>query len=314
MGGCMTPENRETLQAEITRAETFAAAGHITLAVKSFDLAREMAHVLADPAALRTAIAREKTGLSGERDRYRKINFDHRAGEGRKPLLILGDSLGLPRSDRMAGSYKGAENTYAWMLGYETHGYQPTSICQRYFTTADALSVLAAEPALAQTGTAIIHLGLNDCANRMFLEHERLALSLLKPGLRDQIVGFARQHRRAILRHLPSRHYVDPDAFRRNLDVLVATLRKGGCAKIVLTTVILPPSRSWAGTPGVNANFGRYNQEIMAAAHRNDAILFDLDRLVAEHGIGEMLIDDGMHLSDAGHTLFTREVIKLLKA
>lgn len=310
----MTPEHTETVSQEIARATALAADGQMTLAVKSFDLAREMAHIWADPAGLDKVTTREKVGLSKERDRYRQIHFKHGAGEERTSLLVMGDSLGLPRADRMGGSYKGGENTYPWMLGYEVHGFQPTAICQRYFTTADALAILRQEPALAETETAIIHLGLNDCATRMFLEHERLALSLLAADQREAFVDFARKNRKAILKYLPNRHYVAPETFRQNLDLLVDCLQRSGCKKIALTTIILPPSRSWAGTPGMAANFGRYNAEIMAAATRNDVMLFDLDRLVAERGNDTMLISDGMHLSDEGHTLFTREVVKLLKS
>jgi len=308
----MTPDHQSALGAEITRAHALAQAGQMTLAVKSFDLVREMTHVWADQVELAAITAREHSGLSNERDRYRAINFKHGAGEARTPLLILGDSLGLPRSDRMQGPHKGAENTYGWMLGYEVHGFQPTVLCQRYFTTADALAQLQKEQSLCAVDAAIIHLGLNDCANRIFLAHERHALSLLSADVREQIVGFARQYRRAILTHLPGRHYVSVEMFSSHLDLIVALLRAGGCGRILLTTIILPPSRSWPATPGVNANFGAYNQEVMAAAQRNDVTLFDLDRLVGEHGNVSMLIDDGMHLSDAGHTLFTREAVKLL--
>ena len=194
------------------------------------------------------------------------------------------------------------------------HGLKPTVICQCYFTTDDARAVLVAEPDLAQTDAAIIHLGLNDCANRIFLERERLALSLLPEGLRDRILSFARVHRRLILTTLPGRHYVEIERYRANLDALVATLRAGGCSRILLTTTIMPPSRSWPATPGLNWNFTRYNLAVMACAHDTGAVLFDYDRLVYEHGQSQMLLPDGMHLSDAGHTLFTREAIKLLKA
>ncbi|MBU2868072.1 SGNH/GDSL hydrolase family protein [Pacificibacter marinus] len=308
----MTPENTQMLQVEITRAHEFAQAGQMGLAVKSFDIAREMAHVFADPAALEQVISKEKSGLSNERQRYRAINFEHGAGEGRVPLLLLGDSLGLPRSEQISGKYRGAETTYGWMLGYQAHPFQPTAVCQRYFTTDDAVRVLTEEPALAQTKHAVIHLGLNDCANRMFLEHERLALSLLKDDLRQKIVGFAQTHRQAILRELPGRHYVSADRFRSNLDLICMLLRMGGTDKIILTTVILPPSKFWHATPGVNANFASYNMEVMSAVQRNDATLLDLDRLVTEQGALKMLVDDRMHLSVDGHTLFTREVVKLL--
>lgn len=310
----MTPQHLEALVEEIDRATSLATDEEMSLAVKSFDLAREMAHVWADQDALVHAIRREEAGLAVEREHYRKINHGHGAGEDRNSLLILGDSLGLPRPERKAGAYHGAENTYGWMLGYEVHGFQPTSMCQRYFTTGDALRILEEEPGLTKSQATIIHLGLNDCANRMFLARERLALSLLKSETREKIVGFARKYRKPILRSLPSRHYVDRTTFRRNLDVLIDTLRRGGCEQIILTTIILPPSWSWPATPGVNENFASYNLEILSASARNQVTLFDLDRLIAEYGVKDMLIDDGMHLSDAGHTLFTREAVKLLKS
>lgn len=308
----MTPENTQLLQDEITRAHEFAQANQMGLAVKSFDLAREMAHVFADPTALEKVITKEKSGLSKERQRYRAINFEHGAGEERVPLLLLGDSLGLPRSDQISGRYRGAETTYGWMLGYKAHPFQPTAVCQRYFTTDNAVRALTEEPALAQTKHAVIHLGLNDCANRMFLEHERLALSLLSEDLRQQIVGFAQAHRHAILKSLPGRHYVTADKFRTNLDLICALLRQGGTEKIILTTVILPSSLFWHFTPGINANFAKYNIEVLSAVQRNNATLLDLDRLVTEQGAKKMLVDDGMHLSVEGHRLFTREVVKLL--
>lgn len=309
----MNPEHIKELTSEIDQAHRLMETGHAELGTKRFDLARAMATAWANPKALTDVVQKEKSGLRRERDLYRKINFEHGAGTGRSPLLIIGDSLGLPRPNRAAGSYKGAEHTYPWMFGYEVHAYQPTSICQRYFTTSDALDALEDDASLSQQDAAIIHLGLNDCANRMFLEEERLALSLLDEALRSKIVGFAQKHRRAILRILPSRHYVSLDRFRHNLAVLCDKLKRGGCQKIILATIILPPARSWAATPGVNANFAAYNEAIMAAVAANGLLLLDLDHLVSKN-IDEMLIEDGMHLSDAGHTLFTREAVKLLKS
>lgn len=309
----MTPEHRAALTAEIARAHHMAEAGQMTLAVKSFDLAREMAHVWADPNRLNKTLAKENAVLVKERNAYRKIHFAHGAGEGRKPLLVLGDSLGLPRTDRKSGRQHGAENTYSWMLGHPTRPYQPTSLCQRYFTTTDALELLREEPALAHTEAALIHLGLNDCAKRIFLEPERLALSLLPVALRNEMLKFAKLYRTALLSRLAARHYVPLEQFQRNLDVLIDALRNGGCGKVVLTTIILPPSRTWPATPGVNENFARYNLAIMEAAARNGGIVLDLNRLVAERGMQEMLIEDGMHLSDAGHKMFTRDVVAKLK-
>lgn len=306
----MTPEHQAALTQEINRAHALAQEGRTGLAVKSFDLARGMARDWADPAALARAISTEKTNLGRERLAYADRVATHSTQAGRKQLLILGDSLGLPRPDAMATPQKGAEITYPWRLG--NAGFRVAQVCQRYFTTADALRVLDETPALAECDAAVIHLGLNDCANRMFMEDERLALGLLPEALRTRIVGFAQTYRRQILTQLPSRHYVTVEDYSANLDKLATRLRQGGARQLVLTTTILPPSRAWPSTPGVNANFGRYNQALMEVAWRTGATLFDLDRLIYEAGFAAVLNPDGMHLSAEGHALFANSVERFL--
>lgn len=308
----MITSDLETLEAEINRAHEFASAGQHDLAVFAFDLARKMATEFADPEALTSNIQREHTGLGREREAYRKRIEGRKSSMSEKKLLVLGDSLALPRPNRMDTPEKGAETTYPWHLSAPDTPFHVTLVAQRYYSTDSAVAQLCNEPDLAHCDAAIIHLGLNDCANRMFLEHERLSLAILPEALREKIVTFAQRYRRNILMKLPKRTYVPLDRFRKNLGVITHLLQKGGCTKILLTTVLLPPSKFWQATPGLNGNFATYNHEIFAATDEVDVLAFDFDRLAWGGGLEQTVGPDGMHLSDAGHRLFASEAIKRL--
>lgn len=290
-------------------AHRAAKSGDFRRATATFALARELAVSQANPSALSTALSENWQTRVDERKAYRDILAAR--GTGGQRVLILDASSGLPRPDRMDTPHKGAEVTYPWLLG---EAVQPVLCSQRNITTADALDLLDADETLAHCDAAVIHLGLNDCANRIFSHRERVALSLLPTRLRYRIVGFAQTYRRDILRLLPARHYVELADFQRNLDLIIARLRAGGTKAIILTTIITPPSPRWAATPGVNLNFARYNQEILRAASRNGVTFFELDRMVLEGGQADLLIADGIHMSDAGNALFAQKLQGLLTA
>ena len=137
-------------------------------------------------------------------------------------------------------------------------------------------------------------------------------MNLLPEDLRKRIVGFAQKYRNQIVTSLPANHYVAPDAFRTNLDRIIATLKDRNARRIALTTIILPPSKFWHGTPNINFNFGSYNLDIMTAAYRHKVLLLDLDRYVWQDMPSGPLIEDGMHLSEGGHKLMAEKIVELL--
>lgn len=308
----MTPDDQQRISAAISEAESLATGRADAGAAQAFALARELVVSLADPAALDRHVANHDAPLVREREQYRTLIAQQRSGE--RTLLILGDSLGLPRPDDKQGAAAGAERTYPMLFLELLPGHTVDSYCQRYWSTDDIVALLAADREVGAHADVVVHIGLNDCANRMFLERERLALDLVDADVKERIVGFAQKHRRLILAHLPSRHYVDIDRFRANLDTICATLRGRGARRVLLTTVVLPPVRFWPATPGVQANFALYNLTMMQAAQRNGAVLFDLDRLVWAHQHEDVLLADGMHLSHAGHRLFADQASALIRA
>lgn len=310
----MQPAALAALKAAITEAHAFAEAGQHGPAVQSFALARAMALDLADPKAVQKKVDNALAGYRRERETYR-ARLAAKVKAQPEKLVVLADSLGLPRPEEAGQPPK----TYSWLLQDATAGPAVDSLCQRFFTSDTVLAALEEDPTLGVASDVVIHVGLNDCANRMYLEPERLALSLLPADVNEQVVEFSRKYRAQILRRLPSRHYVPIDRFRANLDVIANLLIRRGARHIILTTIILPPVRFWPATPGVNANFARYNLEIMQAAARHDVQLLDLDRLVWQDLSSDPkdenspLLADGMHLSHAGHRLMAKAISDMLR-
>jgi lysophospholipase L1-like esterase len=306
----MGSEYIATIRDEIASAHALAAAGKHASAVQSFALVRTMVVDLADPKAVKKAILADFAGFAREREMFRAM-LAGRDATG-DPVLIFSDSLALPRTPDKVGRYQGCEQTYPWLLGDALSNRPVISMSQRFFTTDDIVTLLTADPTLGAGADVVIHVGLNDCSNRMFLAVERLAMNLLPDEVRASIVGFAQKFRRRIINLLPSRHYVPIDALRANLDHSLMLLRARKARKIVLATIILPPAKFWAGTPGINANFAAYNMQIMQAAARHSALLLDIDRYVWQDLPGGPLLEDGMHLSPDGHKLFATKAAELL--
>lgn len=302
----------EILSAEIARAHDWASKGKILLAIQSFALVRVMCVELANPQALATAVAREKTTFSKERETYREMIEKRRASNDK--IVVLADSLGLARPNNKTGADLGASRCYPWLLVDAMPGKSVSSLCQRYYTTQDVLQQIVTDQKLGADADIVIHVGLNDCANRMFTEEQRLSIALLPDELGKSIVHFAQQRRREILLNLPSQRYIQIEQFRSNLDSILTLLRARKARKIILATITLPPSKFWSATPGVNQNFATYNLEIMAAAHRHNGLLMDIDRHAWEAQHLNSLNEDGMHLSDKGHQIFAENVARLLKA
>lgn len=297
---------------EIDTAYAFIKNAQPRLAALAFSKARQMIHDLCDQTALENAVRKEWKSYTTERAVYTDL-LRKRYPSGGPPVTIFADSLGLPRPNEKSGENLGAEACYSWMLGDALPNRQIISMCQRFLTTSHVLDMLLTDPQLGAESDVVIHVGLNDCANRMFLEDERIALSLVSEKLRDKLVAFSRLHRSIIIQNLPPRHYVPPEQFKNNLHNILGLLKARKAQNIVLSTIILPPPRSWRGTPGMNRNFANYNYEIMNAAHMYDAQLLDIDRHIWWAQRRKPLLDDGMHLSEVGHSVFAVQCAALIR-
>lgn len=306
----MTQDYVDMIRTEIERAFSFAEAGRAHSSLQSFVLVRTMLTEFADPKELQGVVSRDVAGCKRERESYRSLLAES-CGD-KDPLVIFGDSLGLPRPEDKTGPTLGGADTYPWLIAAAQPGRKIDSICQRYFTTQGILTALRAEPTLGAESDVLIHIGLNDCSKRMFLHGQRLSMNLLPEDLRNRIVSFSQKYRGRIITNLPPSHYVKPETFRSNLDEILSTLKSRKARKIAVSTIIIPPTRFWHATPHMSFNFTSYNHDLMAAAYHHKVLMLDIDRYVWQDLPSGPLLADGMHLSPVGHKLMAAKALELL--
>jgi lysophospholipase L1-like esterase len=306
--------SKESVEILIDSAVSLALRGEIDEAVKTFKEVRTRV-VEDDPSQVEAAISRERATLDRESYAFeQKAKILSAQGPEHK-VVIISDSLGLPRgaADSQTEAHK-LELTYSGLTLQAlsksgTASVQP--LCRRYATTEFMLEALE-ERADCEGAHVLIHIGLNDCAVRMFKEEQRLALSTLPEDLRLKIVRFSTTYRVPIIESDFEHTYTPLALYRNRLSKVVRSARSKGAKSVTLTTIIQPPMKFVPRTPQMAWNFNRYNMAVYDAAKDERCNLIDIDRLTWENDTKIMLSPDGMHLSAAGHALVSRTLVSLI--
>jgi len=235
-----------------------------------------------------------------------------------KQILIIGDSLQLPRPNETKLDNGGIHLTTSYMMQEtiekENLNYQVNTWGQRYFTTDSLLKnwdVLIPED-LTNTHL-IVHLGLNDYAERMFLEEERLALDLYPSEIKDKIVKFAQIYRKEIIKRQVNHSYVPMNQFKKNIIEIITRAKLHKAKSITFINIIALPSKTWEHTPRCMWNTSRFNMFLYEIEQEHNIKILDLDRFVWEFGLHEHLLPDKMHLSPKGHKLLADKILESIK-
>lgn len=292
----------DELERIIDEALAEAAAGHFASATRRFDLCRTLLSSATDPALLKKHVDNQTSKLRQEAEKMKTLVERHSPPINRGGVYVVADSLGLPRPVEAARFAEAVKDTYSMRIA-ATPGCSMNvlSHCQRYFTTDDAVVHLKAARENLSGRHVLIHLGLNDSVTRMFMEDQRIALSLFPTTVSEKVLTFAKKYRVSILAAYPHHQYVPLDRFVANIHSISNICALNGAKSLSVSTIILSPRRFWAKTPEMPQRYGRYNLAVMETTKAIGAKILDVDRLLWEAGIREHLDDDGMHLSPLGH-------------
>lgn len=302
----------DEIAAVVGGAAEAAAAGRMTEAMRRFDLCRALLVERAPQPALRRRIEAENAQLEAEAARFAALMRARAAPDPARRVMIVADSLGLPRPEESADLAAAAGGVYAGLIHDALAARGPAAVdahCQRFFTTDDALALVEANPGRLAGAHLFVHLGLNDCAVRMFMPAQRLAVGLLPPETAAAVVGFARTWRAQIVAAYPEHQYVPLGRFGRNLAAIAAQALRAGAASVAFATILTPPLKFWRRTPQVCRRFTAYNLRIMEVAVETGALVIDIDRLLWHDGVGRLAAPDGMHLAPAGHQATARAFV-----
>ncbi len=227
-------------------------------------------------------------------------------------IAILADSLALPRPEGEGNiSY---ESTYPYLLIDSLRrqfGAQAPLIIEggrRRRTIEYVLDDWQELVELRGADVVIVHVGIVDCAPRVFLRREASAVARVRPvKLRDFIFSFVHKHRRRIVT-LRKKVYVPADRFRRHVRETIGRARRDGLKSLVFVNIITPPVEMEERSPGFQRNVAIYNRVLEEEANEPWIHLIDMNGLVEKEGGVEKLLFDGIHINEAGHELLAREL------
>lgn len=233
-------------------------------------------------------------------------------------IVIMADSLAMPRQ-KEEGDIP-FEATYPYLLDSalrnEALEASPVIIERgmRRRTIEYVLDEWFELVELRNPDVLIVHVGVVDCAPRIFLRRERRFVESFRLAfVRKAILDFVHKHRRSIIRMRP-RVYVPEERFSRLVGEVVAKASQAKMKSVIFINIITPPAALEDRSPGFIENVRRYN-EILKSHCTGLAQLIDVDAIVRANGGPEQMTTDGIHINRTGHQLLALELQQaILKA
>ena len=229
-------------------------------------------------------------------------------------VVILADSLALPREGADDIPY---EATYPFLLEQRLRRYcraESPVIMERGMrrrTIEYVLDEWFELVELRRPHLVILHVGIVDCAPRIFLRRERQFIENLRwARLRDFVLAFVHKHRALIIRLRP-RVYVPLESFERLVDQVVDKARQLRIP-LVFVNIVSPPDEIENRSPGFQQNVRLYNQVLTSKANGTAVQLIDLNSLSAQRSRSKLLTGDGIHLTREGHLLLACELERII--
>lgn len=227
-------------------------------------------------------------------------------------IAILADSLALPRQ-KDAGDTP-LEATYPFLLQkrlQRTLANDDVIVIERGLrrrTIENVIDDWFEIVALREPEVVVVHVGIVDCAPRVFLRNERDFVERLRPfRLRSRILNFAHEHRRGIVA-FRKKVYVSAERFAAGVDRVVELARETRVRALILVNIVSPPAEMENRSPGFLKNVETYNQILENAVKEPWIKLVDLNQIINEHGGSGTLTVDGIHLNHEGHKLLASEL------
>jgi hypothetical protein len=218
-------------------------------------------------------------------------------------ISILADSLALPRPEE-AGDVSYIE-TYPFRLQQfldRALSGRCTSLvhekAERRCTMPDVVRDWKEEVLLKKPDAVVVHVGVVDCAPRVFTPFERRVIQRLQPmWLRDVVLRFTKRYRPAIVQLRRNIVYTPLSAFKEAVESIVEMAADAELLALLFVKIVLPPATLESRSPSFTENVRRCNQILAQVADGERVHLVDLDQIV--------------HVGEASLTLLTTAFISV---
>lgn len=221
-------------------------------------------------------------------------------------VVILADSLALPREE--VGGERCFEVAYPYLLHESLRhqfGLSAPLIVERgmRLRTVEAVLTDWHEQVLLRTAdVVVVHVGVVDCAPRIFLRREQRFVANRPRFIREPILRFVHNNRRQIILKRP-RVYVPLPRFKRHIEEVTQKGRDSNLLSLVYVNIVEPPDSMEQRSPGFQVNVRRYNEVLAEQASQPRVKLIDLNSAIKENGGSDKLTCDGVHLNVRGHEI-----------
>lgn len=188
------------------------------------------------------------------------------------------------------------------------------SHCQRARTMDEALDQVAVLERGA-TDLLIVHVGVVDCALRVFTRQEREMVKRMPRNERERLLAHIKQHRREIILSTPPKVYTPLPQFKRCAEMLIGAAKKLGVAAICFINIIRPNAAREHRSPGLTRMVQDYNAVFTRLSSHDDVHVFDANGLVTESGDYDTFLNkDLVHLSREGGMLLAIKLHEFIVA
>lgn len=231
-------------------------------------------------------------------------------------IAIVADSLALPRPAN-AGLVR-YEETYPVLLHQMLCDAIPgrkilvAERGQRFRTMSSVLRDWTEVVEYRDPQFVIVHVGIVDCAPRIFSAAERSRLERLRPVLmRRAILWAVRRLRPFLISVRKPRVYTGLPEFEAACLAVIERARQSG-VQLIVVNIMQPTAGLEARSPGYIANHAAYNIALRSLAETGNVTLLDYDDLVRQAGGTEAMTVDGMHPNPAGHRLLAQAICGMI--
>jgi lysophospholipase L1-like esterase len=228
-------------------------------------------------------------------------------------VTILGDSLVVPRIELpYSETYP---YTLSLMLGGEfliVNKARRNNTIEEQTSEAGAGYLTEDVEYMKESCYFVIHIGICDCAPRIFSRRQNLMLQKM-PFIGKPIINFKSKYRRFFTRNFPM-VYVNKKDFENKLDLLIRTIfGKTFARKVFVINIADTTEENKYRSYGFEENLSDYNKIIADISSKfGDRVdVFDTYSLTKKSP--DLLWEDGIHIKREAHDLIARYLYDKIK-
>lgn len=222
-----------------------------------------------------------------------------------KRILVIGDSLAMPRVEDGV-TY---ESTYTYLL---KKMFPMCEIICRAARGNDSKKqssnqALYDDIEVFSPDVVIMHLGIVDCAPRLFSKKQAFVLKLLPYAITSRIIKFCSKYRYLITKLFP-KVYVSKELFDSSLKKIFSAFEKINCS-VICISIASTSEKNANKSFGIVENIKTYNEILKLHCLNTNSLYVNF---YDETKNNDFLLDDGIHINIKGHEFLSLEISRLL--